>query len=377
MEALGQLTGGIAHDFNNLLMIVSGYAQILERRLREPEGHSRDRGDPCRRRPRRTADAAVAHFLPAPAIDAGRGRICASGSTRCATCWRRRSAAISILFVTSRPISGRSRPISANWNWRWSIMAVNARDAMPEGGTLTLSARNVVLKPGSAAGALTGDFVALAIIDTGTGIPPDKVARVFEPFFTTKAGWQGHRSRLVAGARLCQPDRRRGDGFKRSRARHRRHHLSAARARRGARKPPARDPRPRTCRRTAPCCWWRTAARWATLPPRCLNRSATAWCGPRTRPRRCAICSRALPSTSLFSDIVMPGALDGLGLAELCRERFPDIPVLLTSGFSEAAQAADGRFDILRKPFELSALEQAIVQALSRARETPRRSATR
>ena len=62
----------------------------------------------------------------------------------------------------------------------------------------------------------------------------------------------------------------------------------------------------------------------------------------------------------LFSDIVMPGAINGLGLAEICRERFPDIPVLLTSGFSDAAQAADGRFDILRKPFELSALEHAI-----------------
>ena len=56
----------------------------------------------------------------------------------------------------------------------------------------------------------------------------------------------------------------------------------------------------------------------------------------------------------------MPGALDGLGLAQICRERFPNIPVLLASGFSDAAQAADGRFDILRKPFELSALERAI-----------------
>ena len=66
----------------------------------------------------------------------------------------------------------------------------------------------------------------------------------------------------------------------------------------------------------------------------------------------------------LLSDIVMPGSIDGLGLAEICRERFPDIPVLLTSGFSDAAQAADGRFNILRKPFEIAALERAIDQAL-------------
>jgi CheY-like chemotaxis protein len=62
----------------------------------------------------------------------------------------------------------------------------------------------------------------------------------------------------------------------------------------------------------------------------------------------------------VFSDIVMPGAINGLGLAQICEQQFPDIPVLLTSGFSEAAQEADGRFDILRKPFELAALERAI-----------------
>jgi DNA-binding NtrC family response regulator len=55
-------------------------------------------------------------------------------------------------------------------------------------------------------------------------------------------------------------------------------------------------------------------------------------------------------------------------LAEICRERFPDVPVLPTSGFSDAAQAADGRFEILRKPFELSAQEHAIEQAMEHAR---------
>jgi DNA-binding NtrC family response regulator len=67
----------------------------------------------------------------------------------------------------------------------------------------------------------------------------------------------------------------------------------------------------------------------------------------------------------LFSDIVMPGAINGIGLAQICQERFPDITILLTSGFSDAAQAADGRFDILRKPFELAALERAIEGAIN------------
>ena len=67
----------------------------------------------------------------------------------------------------------------------------------------------------------------------------------------------------------------------------------------------------------------------------------------------------------LFSDIVMPGPINGLGLAQICQERFPDIPVLLTSGFSDAAQAVDGRFDILRKPYEIEALERAIKVAIN------------
>jgi DNA-binding NtrC family response regulator len=71
----------------------------------------------------------------------------------------------------------------------------------------------------------------------------------------------------------------------------------------------------------------------------------------------------------IFSDIVMPGALSGISLAEACRERYPELPILLTTGFTDAVEAADGRFDILRKPFELSALERAIEAAFGRRGE--------
>src|SRR5256886_15472226 len=70
-------------------------------------------------------------------------------------------------------------------------IAVNARDAMPGGGSITLSARNVTLNKGDGVGQLEGDFVALAMTDTGVGIAPDVLPRIFEPFFTTKALGKG------------------------------------------------------------------------------------------------------------------------------------------------------------------------------------------
>src|SRR5262249_26085658 len=70
-------------------------------------------------------------------------------------------------------------------------VAVNARDAMPGGGTITLSARNVTLKKSDEVDALEGEFVALAMADTGVGIAPDILPKVFEPFFTTKALGKG------------------------------------------------------------------------------------------------------------------------------------------------------------------------------------------
>jgi len=78
-----------------------------------------------------------------------------------------------------------------------------------------------------------------------------------------------------------------------------------------------------------------------------------------------AASQRGVAVDLVFSDIVMPGWMNGIALAEACRERYPEIPVLLTSGYSDAAQVADGRFAILCKPFDLASLQRAIEMALS------------
>ena len=189
MEALGQLTGGIAHDFNNLLMIVSGYAQILQRRLTEAKDvqaveairAAADRGERLTRQ--LLAFSRRQQLMPV-VVDL-----------------RARIDAVRDMLAPS--LHGNIRFVSDIENALWPVevdlselelalvnIAVNARDAMPDGGTITLQARNLVLRP-SSAGPLEGDFVALAIADTGSGIAPEVVGRVFEPFFTTKPVGKG------------------------------------------------------------------------------------------------------------------------------------------------------------------------------------------
>ncbi len=74
--------------------------------------------------------------------------------------------------------------------------------------------------------------------------------------------------------------------------------------------------------------------------------------------------SQGIDFDLLFSDIVMPGHLNGFALAKECAERYPGIPILLTSGYNDAAQAAENDFPILRKPYDISALEQAVAASL-------------
>jgi CheY-like chemotaxis protein len=232
---------------------------------------------------------------------------------------------------------------------------------------LTLSARNVVLKPGSAAGNLTGDFVAIAAIDSGVGMAPDVLKRVFEPFFTTKPVGKGTGLGLsqvhgfanqTGGAVTVKSEPGRGTTVTIYLPRAGEAALEAA----DESVAPAHAPVHGTVlvvedsREVAAV----TTALLETLDYRVVRAENAA--------DALRHLEQGIAFELVFSDIVMPGAIDGIGLAQICRERFPRVPVLLTSGFSDAAQAADGRFEILRKPFELGALERAIEQAIGARR---------
>ncbi len=373
MEALGQLTGGIAHDFNNLLMIVSGYAQLLQRRLKEPKD---------------------SHAVEAIRAAVNRGekltRQLLTFSRRqqlmpVVVDLRQRIDAVRDMLVPS--LRGNIELVYDVEDQIWPVevdlgelelalvnIAVNARDAMPDGGTITLSARNVVLKPGSAAGKLDGDFVALAIIDTGAGMPADVLARVFEPFYTTKPVGKGtglglsqvHGFANQSGGAVTVSSEP-GTGTVVT------VYLPRARTEVTPGEAEAADSASEQTQGTVLIV--EDSREVADVTTALLEQLGYRVVRAENASEALRHLQQGIEFDLLFSDIVMPGAINGLGLAEICRERFPEIPVLLTSGFSDAAQAADGRFDILRKPFELSALQRAIDQVIGSVRAKDQRRA--
>jgi signal transduction histidine kinase len=191
MEALGQLTGGIAHDFNNLLTVVAGNIDLVISRLKEPEIVRRleaslraaERGQRltqqlltfARRRPMRSISVNLRHRLAETVelVESTISRDIPLVTTLQADLWDVEVDAEQLEVALLNLI-------------------VNARDAITEKGEIGIAARNVTLPlPDENIDGLTGDFVALGIRDSGTGIAPEILPRVFEPFFTTKSVGKG------------------------------------------------------------------------------------------------------------------------------------------------------------------------------------------
>ncbi|TZG28718.1 hybrid sensor histidine kinase/response regulator [Sphingomonas montanisoli] len=195
MEAVGQLTGGIAHDFNNLLTIVSGSVEMASRRLD------------------RSSDPRVARALD----NAMRGVERAAALTQRLLAFSRRQPLDPRAVDAPRLLAGMSDLLTRTITESiaiaidapddvWTIEAdphqlenailnlgVNARDAMPRGGQLTISARNRTIAAGEATESHVppGDYVAIAVADSGIGMAPETITKVFDPFFTTKEVGKG------------------------------------------------------------------------------------------------------------------------------------------------------------------------------------------
>ena len=188
MEALGQLTGGIAHDFNNLLQAVTGYVEMVRRHPGHPK---------------------LGHWIDNALLASDRGAKLTQQLLAFSRSQRIEIAAISIhavLFdledLLRRTLGGAIRIVVDLPSVPLGVMAdrtqletallniaINARDAMPDGGCLTLTAR--ALPPGAVWGLEAGDYVEIRTSDTGTGMPTEVASRAFDPFFTTKGIGKG------------------------------------------------------------------------------------------------------------------------------------------------------------------------------------------
>jgi PAS domain S-box-containing protein len=363
MEAIGQLTGGIAHDFNNLLMIVSGHAEMLRRRVSEPKG---------------------VQGLDAISNAARRGECL----TRQLLTFSRRQPLNPVAVdlrqrvETMRPMLGSSLRGNITltvdipsdvWPVKVDVaelelalvnIAVNARDAMPQGGSFTISARNMAVPQGGRARPLADDHVEIALSDTGTGIPPEVIKKIFDPFFTTKEVGKGTGLGLSQvygfanqsrGAINVQSQVGQGTIIT----------LYLPRSQAVA----AQGPQPADPQTLAKL---DGTVLVVEDNPEVGDVTATLLEQIGYRVLRAENAAQALAKLEsngavdlLFSDIVMPNGMNGIHLAQEVSERYPAIRVLLTTGYSDVAASAETRFPILRKPFEVSALERAIRDAMT------------
>ncbi|MEO9130440.1 MAG: PAS domain S-box protein [Sphingomonas sp.] len=191
MDAIGQLTGGIAHDFNNLLMAALSSLTLLQKRLPD---------DPQSLRLLKTAVHAVERGTTltqrmlafARRQDLKPERVAIPTLVRGMTDLLSRSLGPSFTIETRFPLALGSVTADSNQlEMALLNLVVNARDAMPEGGTITIAARDRVVEPDDSAGLVPGRYVSLGVSDTGSGMDADTLARAMEPFFTTKGVGKG------------------------------------------------------------------------------------------------------------------------------------------------------------------------------------------
>jgi len=374
LEAIGQLTGGVAHDFNNLLMVVSGSVHRLRRDLHD-EKHTRlldaitnatQRGESLTRQllafsRRQTLQPSVidlAKHLPELKDLLSRSL----------------GEDIEIqVRVANRACLVKVDP--SELELALLNLAVNARDAMPSGGTLTITAKPIVLRGKAGDEGLSGEFIAVKVADTGLGIPSDILPRVFEPFFTTKEVGKGTGlglsqvygfARQSGGAATITSAVRRGTA------------ITMFLPRSYETPAPPREPSiaPEAVERAGTVLLVEDNAEVAEVARAYLADLGYDVKAAANAPAGLDLIEAAGGIDLVFSDIVMPGAMSGLDLARAVRQRFPEIVVLLTSGYSSSAQEAVRQgFAVLPKPYDLATLQRALAAARKAAGKGGRQAA--
>jgi PAS domain S-box-containing protein len=372
MEAVGQLTGGVAHDFNNLLTVMSGNIETLKRRL------------PADSRLHRLVDAAL------------RGAERAATLTHRLLAFSRRQPLDPKPVEPNRLVAGMSdllrrtlgeaiaiETVVGAGTWRIRCdpnqlesailnLAVNARDAMPDGGKLTIETANAYIDAAYAAaqGDMTpGQYLVISVTDTGTGMTREVADKAFEPFFTTKEVGQG------TGLGLSQ-----AYGFVKQSGGHIKIYSEPREGTTIRLYLPRLVASPDDAEAAAAEPEVQRGGRHETIlvveddddvrqySVELLRELGYDVLEAADGPGALAAIARAPDVMLLFTDVALPGGMNGRQLAETARRRRRDLKVLFTTGYARNAIAHHGTLDpgvdLIAKPFTYAGLAAKIRQVL-------------
>ena len=377
MEALGQLTGGISHDFNNLLQVMSGHLDIM--RLRQESGRLDDvsisRSIDNIRNAISKASTLTQQLLAFSRKQRLEGRAVnlnsiAESVTDLAASTMGDKASV-VLQLEQNLDSCQVDPTQlevAVLN-----ILVNARDAMPEGGVITVKTRNVVVGPDDVpafVGLPPGNYVSLAVADTGTGIPAAIVNRVMDPFFTTKEEGKG----TGLGLSMVYGFAKQSGGT-----------VSIDSEEGIGTTIRMYFPVVKSVQRDAKAVTQRAVDRGGRetilvvddrMEVAELSRDMLEGLGYKVYVanggREALQLVQSLDADEkpqlLFSDLIMPGGMNGFALARELRKRLPLIRILLTTGFAgntDGKNSDEGsEFEILKKPYRLADLARRVRMVL-------------
>ncbi|MGZ3182124.1 MAG: response regulator [Telluria sp.] len=371
MEAIGQLTGGVAHDFNNVLQIIGGNLQLLKL-IGGVNEAGRARIETALGGVERGARLA-AHLLafarrqPLQSVVVNPGDVILEMEEM-----MRRVLGMRVAILTEIEADLWSTAVDPGQLHNVILnLSINARDAMPAGGQLTLRARNIAAGSAELSAIGNGDYVLIEVEDSGVGMPPDVLERAFEPFFTTKPTGQGTGLGLSMAYGFVKQSggeiELRSEPGQGTRVR-----IFLARS----------DGAPAAVEEPVPSALQGGPETILVVEDEADVRNTTSelltalgyrvlQAGDASAAARIVESGAAIDL--VFSDVIMPGEMTAYELGELVKEKMPQTQILFTSGYAEGVIAHEGKLDpsisLLQKPYHADVLSARIRHLLRRRKK--------